>query len=81
MNHSQPKHTCTVGDGIFNLFKSLLESIPYEERFTPPVDEHQLDKLTVMILESTGIKVEPKALVYYSANNQQEEEQGYGLWM
>ena len=81
MNHSQPEHTCTVGDGLFNLFKSLLESIPYDERFTPPVEDHQLDKMTVMILEAMGIKVEPKALVYYSANNQQEEEQGYGLWM
>ena len=37
--------------------------------------------MTVMMLEMMGIKVEPKALVYYSANNQQEEEQGYGLWM
>ena len=53
----------------------------YEERFTPPIDERHLDKLTIMILESMGIKVEPKALVYYSANNQQDEEQGYGLWM
>ena len=81
MNHSQPEHTCTVGDGLFNLFKSLLESIPYEERFTPPIDERHLDKLTIMMLEMMGIKVEPKALVYYFANNQQEEEQGYGLWM
>ena len=67
--------------GLFNLFKSLLESIPYEERFTPPVEDHQLDKMTVMILESMGIKVEPKAIFHYSANNQQKEEQGYGLWM
>ena len=81
MNHSQPEHTCTVGEGLFNLFKGLLESIPYDMKFTPPVEDHQLDKMTVMILESMGIKVEPKALFHYSANNQQEEEQGYGLWM
>ena len=81
VNHSQPEHTYTIGEGLFNLFKNLLESIPYEERFTPPVDERQLDKMTVMMLEAMGIKVEPKAIVYYSANNQQEEEQGYGLWM
>ena len=80
VNHSQPERTCTVGEGLFNLFKGLLESIPYEERFTPPVEDHQLDKMTVMILESMGIKVEPKALFHYSANNQQDEEQGHGLW-
>ena len=81
VNHSQPDHTYTIGEGLFNLFKSLLESIPYEERFTPPIDERHLDKLTIMMLEMMGIKVEPKAFVYYSANNQQKEEQGYGLWM
>ena len=81
VNNSRPEHTYTVGDGLFNLFKSLLESIPYEERFTLPVENHQLDKMTVMILESMGIKVEPKALFHYSAYNQQEEEQVYGLWM
>lgn len=55
--------------------------MPYDGLFTPPVEEHQLDKMTVMMLEAMGIKVEPKALVYYSANDRQEEEQGYGLWM
>ena len=79
VNHSQPEHSCTVGDGLFSLLKSLLESIPYEEGFTPPVEDHQLDKMTVMMLESMGIKVEPKALFHYSANNQQDEEQSYGL--
>ena len=81
VNGCRPEHTYTIGDGLFTLLKNLLESFPYEERFTPPVEDHQLDKMTVMILEAMGIKVEPKALVHYSANNQQEEEQGYGLWM
>ena len=81
VNDLRPEHSYTVGDGLFNLLKNLLESIPYEERFTPPVEDHQLDKMTVMILESMGIKVEPKAVFHYSANNPQEEEQGYGLWM
>ena len=79
VNHSAPDDGYTLGDGLFNLFKNLLESIPYEERFTPPVEDHQLDKMAVMMLESMGIKVEPKALFHYSANNQQEEEQSYGL--
>ena len=77
VNDLQPEHSYTVGDGLFNLLKNLLETMPYDELFTPPVEDHQLDKMTVMMLEMMGIKVEPKALVYYSANNQQEKEQGY----
>lgn len=80
-NDLRPEHSYTVGDGLFQLFKNLLETIPFDMKFTPPVDEHQLDKMTVMMLEMMGINVEPKALVYYSANNQQEEEQVYGLWL
>lgn len=52
---------------------------PYDGRFTPPVEDHQLDKMTVMMLEMMGIKVEPKALIQYSANNECENE--YGLYM
>ena len=50
-----------------------------EGRFTPPVEDHQLDKMTVMMLEMMGIKVEPKALLQYSANQERENE--YGLYM
>jgi hypothetical protein len=53
--------------------------MPYDGLFTPPVEDHQLDKMTVMMLEALGIKVEPKALLKYSANNEQEYE--YGLYM
>ena len=35
--------------------------------------------MTVMMLEAMGIKVEPKALVYYSTNNEYENK--YGLYM
>ena len=66
---------------FLKILKNLLETMPYEGRFTPPVEDHQLDKMTVMMLEEMGIKVEPKALFHYSANNPQEEEQRYGLWM
>ena len=55
VNHSQPEHTYTIGEGLFNLFKSLLESIPYEERITPPIDESHLDELTIMMLEMTAL--------------------------
>ena len=79
VNDLRPEHAYTVGDGLFNLLKNLLETMPYDGLFTPPVEDHQLDKMTVMMLEAMGIKVEPKALVYYSANTQQEEEQRYGL--
>ncbi|MBR2353422.1 MAG: relaxase/mobilization nuclease domain-containing protein, partial [Clostridia bacterium] len=79
VNNLQPEHSYTVGDGLFNLLKNLLETMPYEGRFTPPIEDHQLDKMTVMMLESMGIKVEPKALLKYSANNEQEQE--YGLYM
>ena len=79
VNDLRPEHSYTVGDGLFNLLKNLLEAMPYDGLFTPPVEDHQLDKMTVMMLEAMGIKVEPKALFHYSANNQQEEEQSYGL--
>lgn len=35
--------------------------------------------MTVMMLEMMGIKVEPKALLQYSANNEYDNE--YGLYM
>ena len=38
-----------------------------------------VDKMTVMMLEEMGIKVEPKALLQYSANNEYDNE--YGLYM
>lgn len=62
-------------DSLFSLFKSLLEAVPYDMQFEPPVERHQLDKLTIMELEALGIKVEPKALVYYSANSGQDDQQ------
>ena len=79
VNDIRAEHTYTVGEGLFNLLKNLLETIPYDERFTPPVDDRQLDKMTVMMLEAMGIKVEPKALVYYGTNNEYENK--YGLYM
>ena len=79
MNDLRPEHSYTVGEGLFHLLKNLLETMPYEGRFTPPVEDHQLDKMTVMMLEMMGIKVEPKALLQYSANNERENE--YGLYM
>lgn len=75
-----PKHGYTVGEGLFSLLKSLLEAIPYEGRFTPPVEDDQIDKLTVMELEMLGIKVELKALLQYSAYSTQDEDQGFGLF-
>lgn len=78
-NQLHPKHSYTSGNGLFTLLKNLLENIPYEERFIPPVDDRQLDKMTVMMLEMMGIKVEPKALFHYSANN--EHENKYGFYM
>lgn len=79
VNDLQPEHSYTIGNGLFNLLKNLLETMPYEGRFTPPVEDHQLDKMTVMMLEMMGIKVEPKALIQYSANSERENE--YGLYM
>ena len=55
--------------------------MPYEGRFTPPVEDYQIDKLTVMELEMLGIKVEPKALLQYSAYSTQEEDQGFGFYL
>ena len=75
-----PKHGYTVGEGLFSLLKSLLETMPYEGCFTPPVEDYQIDKLTVMELEMLGIKVEPKALLQYSAYSTQDEDQGFGLF-
>ena len=80
-NNFRTEHSYTVGDGLFQLLKNLLETMPYDGRFTPPVDEHQLDKMTIMMLEMMGIKVEPKALLHYSANDSQEQEQGFEMWL
>lgn len=79
VNDLRPEHSYTVGEGLFHLLKNLLETMPYEGHFTPPVEDHQLDKMTVMMLEMMGIKVEPKALLQYSANQERENE--YGLYM
>ena len=64
----------TFGNGLFMLLKNLLESVPPEMQYEPPIERGELDKMTVMELEAMGIKVEPKALVYYSANEPYEEE-------
>ena len=64
----------TFGNGLFMLLKNLLESVPPEMQYEPPIERGELDKMTVMELEALGIKVEPKALVYYSANEPYEEE-------
>lgn len=81
VNDLQPEHNYTVGEGLFSLLKRLLEAMPYEGRFTPPVEDYQIDKLTVMELEILGIKVEPKALLQYSAYSTQEEDQGFGFYL
>ena len=78
-NRLHPKHSYTVGDGLFNLLKNLLETMPYDGYFTPPVEEHQLDKLTIMQLEMMGIKVEPKAFLHYNVSEDREHE--YGFYM
>ena len=62
------------GNGLFTLLKNLLESVPPEMQYEPPIERGELDKMTVMELEAMGIKVEPKAFVYYSANEPYEEE-------
>ena len=72
--------SCILSDSLFNLFKSLLEAVPPRMQYEPPILPRQLDKLTVMELEALGIKVEPKALVYYSANRQQEEQE-FGFYL
>ena len=64
----------TFGNGLFMLLKNLLESVPPEMQYEPPIERGELDKMTVMELEAMGIKVEPKAFVYYSANEPYEEE-------
>ena len=64
----------TFGNGLFMLLKNLLESVPPEMQYEPPIERGELDKMTVMELEAMGIKVEPKALAYYSANESYEEE-------
>jgi hypothetical protein len=43
-------------------------------QYEPPIERGELDKMTVMELEAMGIKVEPKALAYYSANENYERE-------
>ena len=63
----------------FQLIRTPTPEVSCEGRFTPPVEDHQLDKMTVMMLEAMGIKVEPKALLQYSANNEYDNE--YGLYM
>ena len=73
MEESKARQVCGMKDQI------TLTDVEYEGRFTPPVEDHQLDKMTVMMLEMMGIKVEPKALLQYSANNERENE--YGLYM
>ena len=78
-NQLHPKHSYTVGDGLFNLLKNLLETVPYEGRFTPPPELNQLDKLTIMQLEMMGIKVEPKAFLHYNVSEDREHE--YGFYM
>ena len=64
----------TFGNGLFMLLKNLLESVPPEMQYEPPIEHGELDKMTVMELEALGIKVEPKAFVYYSVNEPYEEE-------
>ena len=71
---------CTYKAELFSLLKSLLETVPPEMKYEPPIERHELDKLTVMELEAVGIKVEPKALVYYSANDPYEQEE-MGFYM
>ena len=60
--------------------KSFRLRQPWQGRFTPPVEDYQIDKLTVMELEMLGIKVEPKALLQYSSYSTQEEDQSFGLF-
>ncbi len=43
VNDLRPEHAYTVGDGLFNFLKNLLETMPYDGLFTPPVEDHQLD--------------------------------------
>lgn len=64
----------TFGNGLFTLLKNLLESVPPEMQYEPPIERGELDKMTVMELEAMGIKVEPKAFAYYSANEHYERE-------
>ena len=80
VNYVNSNDTHTLSDSLFSLFKSLLEAIPPQTQYEPPVLPSQLDKLTVMELEALGIKIEPKALVYYSANEQQEEQE-FGFYL
>ena len=79
VNHASPDDSYTVEDGLFQLFKGLLETVPKEMQQEPPIPPEELDKETVMALESLGIKVEPKALVCYSTQEQYEQEMGLYL--
>ena len=70
----------TFGNGLFTLLKNLLESVPPEMQYDPPIERDELDKMTIMEIEALGIKVEPKALAYYSANeNCEREDMGFYL--
>ena len=69
---------CTYKAELFSLLKSLLETVPPEMQYEPPIERHELDKLTVMELEAAGIKVEPRAVVYYSADDSYlQEDMGF----
>lgn len=69
-----------IGERVGSIPKYAVKRA-YEGRFTPPVEEHQIDKLTAMELEMLGIKVEPKALLQYSAYSTQEEDQSFGFYL
>jgi len=79
VNHAFPEDSYTVEDGLFQLFRGLLETVPEEMQTDPPIPPDELDKETVMALEALGIKVEPKALVCYSTQEQYEQQMGLYL--
>ena len=79
VNHACPKDNYTVEDGLFQLLKGLLETVPEEMQYEPPIPPDELDKETLMALEALGIKVEPKALVCYSTREQYEQQMGLYL--
>lgn len=78
----KPSANMTSTTGLFDLLKSVLEMLPPE----PVVDctrqdfsGHSLEEL--LKLEAMGIRVEPKAFKYYADNDEEEQEQGYGLYL
>ena len=79
VNHPCPEDSYTVEDGLFQLFRGLLETVPEDMQTEPPPQPDELDKETVMALESLGIKVEPKALACYSTREQYEQQMGLYL--